>query len=117
MIEKKNIGRLYGVCLATVFATLVAGIVDGFWHGLHISLLLLIFLPYGSGFISPEFGSPLNDQRNSKKSFQFAVKNSAGEKENFTIGLGAKNATDQNGRGLAPETKADSSRALGTSCL
>ena len=50
MIGKKNIGRLYGVCLATVYATLISGAVYGFWPGLHIALRLLIFLALWIGF-------------------------------------------------------------------
>jgi hypothetical protein len=36
MIEKKNIGRLYGACLATIYATSITVMVYGLWHGLRI---------------------------------------------------------------------------------
>jgi hypothetical protein len=50
MIEKKNIGRFYSVCLATIYATLITGMVYSLWNGLHIGLVLLIFLALWIGF-------------------------------------------------------------------
>jgi len=50
MINKKNIGRLYGICLATIYATLATGIVFGIWRGLPATLVLLIFVALWIGF-------------------------------------------------------------------
>ena len=49
MIRKKNIGQLYGACLATIYSTLVTGIVYGFWPTAHLALLL-IFVVLWIGF-------------------------------------------------------------------
>jgi hypothetical protein len=50
MINKKNIGRLYGVCLATMYATLVTAIVYGLWRGLHVTLVFIVFVTLWIGF-------------------------------------------------------------------
>jgi hypothetical protein len=50
MIGKKNIGRFYGVCLATIYATLTTGIAYSLWRELHIALVLLIFIALWIGF-------------------------------------------------------------------
>jgi len=50
MVEKKNIGRFYGVCLATIYATLITVMARGVWHGLHIALTLLLFISLWAGF-------------------------------------------------------------------
>ncbi|HTS04455.1 MAG TPA: hypothetical protein VMP68_02660 [Candidatus Eisenbacteria bacterium] len=44
MIGKKNIGRLYGVCLATMYSTLITGIVYGVAGGLRPVLVILVFV-------------------------------------------------------------------------
>jgi hypothetical protein len=44
MIGKRNIGRLSGVTLATVYATLITGTIYGLWQSLHITSVLLIFI-------------------------------------------------------------------------
>jgi hypothetical protein len=44
MIGKKNIGRLTGVCLATVYTTLISGTVYGLFHGLRLGFLTVIFI-------------------------------------------------------------------------
>jgi len=44
MIGKKNIGRLYGVCLATMYSTLITWIVYGVVGGLRPVLLILVFV-------------------------------------------------------------------------
>jgi hypothetical protein len=50
MIQQKNIRRFSGVCFAAAYATLVTGIVHGLWRGLHIALVLLIFVALWIGF-------------------------------------------------------------------
>lgn len=50
MIGKKNTGRFYGACLATIYATLIIGTVYELWSGLHITLALLIFIALWIGF-------------------------------------------------------------------
>jgi hypothetical protein len=50
MIQQKNIRRFSGVCFAAAYATLVTGIVCGLWRGLHIALVLLIFVALWIGF-------------------------------------------------------------------
>jgi hypothetical protein len=44
MIEKKNIGRLYGACLATMYSTLITGIVYGVLGGLRPTMVILVFV-------------------------------------------------------------------------
>ena len=44
MIGKKNIGRLYGACLATMYSTLITGIVYGVVGGLRPVLVILVFV-------------------------------------------------------------------------
>jgi hypothetical protein len=50
MIGKKNVGRSYGACLATIYATLIIGTVYELSGGLHIILALLIFVVLWIGF-------------------------------------------------------------------
>ena len=50
MIGKNNIGRFYGVCLATLYAALATGIVYDLWRGVHIAVVLLIFVVLWTGF-------------------------------------------------------------------
>ena len=50
MIRKKNVGRLYGACLATIYATLITGIVYGFWVTAHLALLIFAVLWIGFYF-------------------------------------------------------------------
>jgi hypothetical protein len=50
MFGKKNIGRFYGVCLATIYATLATGIVYGFWRGMHVTSVFLVFVVLWIGF-------------------------------------------------------------------
>jgi hypothetical protein len=50
MIEKKNIARFYGVCLATIFATITTGLVHDLWHGPHVAPIVLIFVALWIGF-------------------------------------------------------------------
>jgi hypothetical protein len=49
MIGNKNIGRLYGICLATMYATLTTATVRGFWR-VSGTLLLVIFVAFWIGF-------------------------------------------------------------------
>ncbi len=50
MIEKKNLGRFYGICLATIYATLITVTVCDVWHGLHVALTLVLFVSLWTGF-------------------------------------------------------------------
>jgi len=50
MIGKKNIGRIFGVCLAVVYTTVVAVAVSGLWPKLHTGLTVLILLGLAVGF-------------------------------------------------------------------
>lgn len=50
MIGKRNVERLYGVLLATMYATLVTGIIYGLWRALHIGSVLSIFVCLWIGF-------------------------------------------------------------------
>jgi hypothetical protein len=44
MMNQKSVGQLFGICLATLYATLVTVMVRGLWRGLHITLTLLLFV-------------------------------------------------------------------------
>jgi hypothetical protein len=50
MLAKKTIGRLFGVCLATVFAPFVSGIVYWLSGGLRFGFLVAIFVALWIGF-------------------------------------------------------------------
>jgi hypothetical protein len=49
MIDKKDIGWLYGILLATFYATLTTGIVYKVRH-LHLTLVIVIFICLWIGF-------------------------------------------------------------------
>ena len=49
MIGKRNIGRSYGVLMATIYATLVTGIIYGLWR-LPIGWTLFVFVALWIGF-------------------------------------------------------------------
>jgi hypothetical protein len=49
MMNKKNTGRAFGVCLATIYASFVTVTVH-IWRGLRIELALLIFIGLWIGF-------------------------------------------------------------------
>jgi hypothetical protein len=56
MIGKRNIGRIYGASLATIYATLVTGIIYPFWSGFHsFAAILLIFSALWIGFYAAGF--------------------------------------------------------------
>jgi len=44
MLGKKNIGRVYGASLATIYSTLITGATYGFLGGLRFGLVLSIFI-------------------------------------------------------------------------
>jgi hypothetical protein len=44
MIDEKTSGRLYGVCLAAVYGTLITGVILELWHSLRIASVVLIFV-------------------------------------------------------------------------
>jgi len=44
MLGKKNIGRVYGASLATIYSTLITGMTYGFSGGLRFGLVLSIFI-------------------------------------------------------------------------
>ena len=44
MFGKKNIGRFTGVSMATAYAALISGAVYGFFPGLRLGFLVLIFI-------------------------------------------------------------------------
>jgi hypothetical protein len=50
MIGTKNVGRIFGVCLAVMYTTLVAVAVSGLWPSLHAGLTVLILLGLAVGF-------------------------------------------------------------------
>jgi hypothetical protein len=50
MIGTKNVGRIFGVCLAVMYTTLVAVAVSGLWPRLHTGLTVLILLGLAVGF-------------------------------------------------------------------
>jgi predicted Na+-dependent transporter len=50
MIKKKNVGRIYGVCLATMYAALATIAIHGVWHGPHVALVFLLFISLWIGF-------------------------------------------------------------------
>jgi hypothetical protein len=50
MMNKDTTALCYGAVLATTFATVVTSLTIGFWHGLQISLILMIFFGFWIGF-------------------------------------------------------------------
>ena len=44
MLAKKNIGRVFGASLATIYSTLITGMTYGFLGGLRFGLVLSIFI-------------------------------------------------------------------------
>ena len=50
MISKKNSGRLLGVCFAATYGILITAGVYGLWPGMHIALILLLFIGLSVGF-------------------------------------------------------------------
>jgi len=50
MFGKKSIGRFTGVLMATVYTALISGAVYGFFHGLRLGFLVLIFIALWVGF-------------------------------------------------------------------
>jgi len=50
MFEKKNVRRFYGICLATIYATLITVTVHGVWHGLHAAPTFVLFISLWTGF-------------------------------------------------------------------
>jgi hypothetical protein len=85
MVEKKNIGRFYGVCLATIYATLITVMARGVWHGLHIGLCCYSSA-VGPGFILLECGRLQSAELNSTRNYRLAARNSVEEERHFTIG-------------------------------
>jgi hypothetical protein len=86
MIEQNSIRRFSGVCLATAYATLVTGIVYGLWRGLHIALVLLIFVALWIGFyftgITP-VGRPAEPNR--KFTRGYPDRRGMGAESDFTV--------------------------------
>src|ERR1700730_8160012 len=69
MIEKKRIRRFSGICLATISATLVAGMVYGLWRGLHIALVLWLFAAVWIGFYFTGIYTAIDRPKGLKKKF------------------------------------------------
>jgi D-alanyl-lipoteichoic acid acyltransferase DltB (MBOAT superfamily) len=50
MMNQRSVGQWLGICMATVYATLVVVMVRGLWHGLHVAVTLLLFVGLWIGF-------------------------------------------------------------------
>jgi hypothetical protein len=83
MINKKNIGRLYGVCLATIYATLATGIIYGVWRGLHAIPVLLIFVVLWVGFYFTGIWIAVDRPDELKRKFPISSKELSRRKREF----------------------------------
>ncbi len=50
MMNKNTTAQAYGIILATMFSILVTYVIYGAWPGLHISLILILFIGLWAGF-------------------------------------------------------------------
>ncbi len=57
MLNKKNIGRAFGVSLATIYATLIAETIYDICPGMHVWLVWLIFICLFTGLYCAGFGA------------------------------------------------------------
>jgi hypothetical protein len=55
MLNKKNIGRAFGVSLATIYATLIAETIYDICPGMHVWLVWLIFICLFTGLYCAGF--------------------------------------------------------------
>lgn len=85
MIEKKTIGRLYGICLATIYATLATGIVYGIFRSLHLISVLLIFVALWIGIYFTEIWITVDRPAELSRKFPISSKELREEEKNSTI--------------------------------
>jgi len=90
MIGKKNQGRFYGVLLATMYATLVTGIIYGLWSALHIGSVVSIFVALWIGFYFTGVWAAGDRPAELKRKFPVSSKDLRRRKKEFFDWLGTQ---------------------------
>ena len=73
MLNKKNYGRAFGVCLATIYASMIAGTVYETWPG-YAWLVWLIFICLFIGFYCAGFWALVDRQAELDRKFPISSK-------------------------------------------